>query len=177
MSPEQHRAALIAVLQNAYSGELAASLAYGGHAASVSDAKERDEILVILRQELEHRAEVGKMLASLGGAPSPAKERIFFLIGSTISLLCRVGGWFIPMYGAGKLEAGNIVEYEIAARHAVGAGRQDLVDCLLKMAEVEWDHELYFRSKVELSVLRHLFPRWPVPPPRASIRGGFAASS
>lgn len=177
MTAEEHHAALIAVLQNAYSGELAASLAYGGHAASVSDAKEREEILVILRQELDHRDEVGKMLAGLGAAPSPAKERVFFCIGTVISALCRVGGWFIPMYGAGKLEAGNIVEYENAARHALGAGRPELVDCLLRMAEVEWDHELYFRSKVELSPLRHVFPRWPVPPPRARIRAGFAASS
>lgn len=176
MTPEQHKAALIGVLQNAYSGELAASLAYGGHAASVSDPAEREEILVILRQELEHREQVGKMLAELGSAPSLLKERVFFLIGSTISLLCRVGGWFIPMYGAGKLEAGNIVEYEVAARHARDAGYPQYVDCILLMAEVEWDHELYFRRKVESSPLRRVFPRWPAPPPREDIRGRFEAA-
>lgn len=176
MTPEQHREALIHVLRNAYSGELAASLAYGGHAASVSDPKERDEILAILRQELDHRELVGNMLKELGSGPDPRKERLLTLIGTTISLLCRVGGWFIPMYGAGKLEAGNIVEYEVAARHAVGAGKPEYVDCLLRMAEVEWDHELYFRSKVETSVWRHVFPRWPVPPPRESIRARHLAA-
>lgn len=176
MTREEAKAALIAVLRNAYSGELAASLAYGGHAASVSDPKEREEILVILRQELEHRELVGAMLAELGAGPSPAKEKVFFLIGSAISLLCRVGGWFIPMYGAGRLESGNIVEYEVAARHARDAGYPQYVDCILRMAEVEWDHELYFRRKVESSLLRRLFPRWPAPPPRENIRRGFGAA-
>lgn len=170
MKPDAARAALIAVLQNAYSGEYAASLAYGGHAKSVSDPIERDEILAILNQELEHRALVGKMLSDLGGAPDPRKEWGMTVVGTTISLLCRIGGWFIPMYGAGKLEAGNIVEYEIAARHARDAGHPELVDCLLHMAEVEWDHELYFRRKAELSFWSRLVPMWPSPPPRESIR-------
>lgn len=173
MTREEAKTALAAVLQNAYSGELAASLAYGGHAASVSDPKEREEILVIMRQELEHRELVGGMLTGLGSGPSSSKEKLLTVIGTAISLLCRVGGWFIPMYGAGKLEAGNIVEYVVAARHAVDAGREDLVDCLLTMAEVEWDHELYFRRKAESSVWWRVFPRWPVPPPRESIRVGF----
>lgn len=176
MKKEDARAALIAVLRNAYSGELAASLAYGGHAASVSDPQEREEILVILRQELEHRELVGKMLAELGASPSPVKEKVFFLIGTAISLLCRAGGWFIPMYGAGKLESGNIVEYEVAARHARDAGYPQYVDCILRMAEVEWDHELYFRRKVESSIAHKLFPRWPVPPPREDIRRSFEAA-
>ena len=171
MTAGEAKAALIAVLQNAYSGEYAASLAYGGHAKSVSDAREKAEILEILRQELEHRALVGKMLSDLGGAPDPRKEWTMTVVGTTIALLCRIGGWFIPMYGAGKLEAGNIVEYEIAARHARDAGHPELVECLLHMAEIEWDHELYFRKKAELSVWSRLVPMWPSPPPRESIRG------
>jgi hypothetical protein len=77
------------------------------------------------------------------------------------------------MYGAGKLERGNIVEYETAARHASASGREDLVDCLLGMAEVEWDHEAYFRARVLSHRLAPRIPIWPAPPPRASIRASY----
>ncbi|UPT74919.1 MAG: ferritin-like domain-containing protein [Elusimicrobiota bacterium] len=162
------------VLQNAYSGEYAASLAYGGHARSVSDPGERAEILAILDQELEHRGFVGGMLSALGAAPDPFKERLMTVVGTTISCLCRIGGWFIPMYGAGKLEAGNIVEYEVAAALAREAGHPELVECLLHMAEIEWDHEKYFRDKTLSSAWCRVVPLWPAPPPRADIRANFA---
>ena len=41
------------------------------------------------------------------------------------------------------------------------------------MAEVEWDHEAYFRSRVERSALGRRF-LWRPLPPRAAIRGAFA---
>lgn len=41
------------------------------------------------------------------------------------------------MYGAGRLERGNIVEYEIAAKLAAECGHPEMIDCLLEMAEVE----------------------------------------
>lgn len=170
LSPEASRRALIRVLQGAYSGELAASLAYEGHARSVSDPVEKFDVLRIRDQELDHRERVGRMLESLGAAPDPRLEASLTVVGRTISALCLIGGWFIPMYGAGRLEAGNIVEYETAARLAAGAGLRELVDPLLGMAEVEWDHELYFRTKVESSFWRRFFPAWGVPPPRESIR-------
>lgn len=171
---EDARLALIAVLQNAYSGELAASKAYDGHGRSVSDPAEKAEIAKIRAQELEHRELVGRLLAELGAGPDARKERVMALIGETISFLCLIGGWFIPMYGAGRLEAGNIVEYEDAARYAAGAGQDGMVDCLLRMAEVEWDHEAYFRKKSLQSVWSRVIPLWPAPPPRADIRAGFA---
>jgi hypothetical protein len=76
------------------------------------------------------------------------------------------------MYGAGRLERGNIVEYEVAARHAVACGHGEMVDCLLAMAEVEWEHEQYFRAKVAGHPLLRLFPLWPPPPPKSAIRAG-----
>jgi len=170
LDPEASRRALIRVLQGAYSGERAAAFAYEGHARSVSDPIERADISKIRAQELEHRERVGRMFEVLGAAPDPRLEAVLTAVGRTISALCLVGGWFIPMYGAGRLEAGNIVEYEIAARLAAGAGLGELVDPLLGMAEVEWDHELYFRTKVESSFWRLVFPIWRVPPPRESIR-------
>jgi len=89
--------ALVAVLQLAYSGELAAAHAYAGHRDSVRDSAEKAEIEVIRLQELDHRERVGAMLARLGGGPDPRQEKTMALIGRTISFLCRIGGWFVPM--------------------------------------------------------------------------------
>lgn len=161
---------LIRLLQNAYSGELAAYYAYEGHWRSLRSPTEQKEIQKIQAEEMEHRECIGKFLALLGAKPNPRRELIFTCIGKTISLLCRIGGWFIPMYGAGKLERGNIVEYENAARIAAEAGRQDMVEDLLLMAEVEWDHELYFRQKSESHWLRYIFRIWSPPAPREQIR-------
>ena len=79
------------------------------------------------------------------------------------------------MYGAGLLESQNIREYELAARWAHVAGCSDLVEDLLLMADVEWDHEQWFRAKAASHRLWHLVPHWPEPPPRAAIRESFAA--
>ncbi len=78
------------------------------------------------------------------------------------------------MYGAGRLESHNIVEYEDAARFAVEAGYARFLDCLLAMAEVEWEHEQYFRARVLEHSGRRVFKVWPAPPPKSSIRGRYA---
>ncbi|HEX6099890.1 MAG TPA: demethoxyubiquinone hydroxylase family protein [Thermoanaerobaculia bacterium] len=163
---------MIRVLRSACSGELAAIHAYHGHAASVSSPEERERILVIREEERHHRELVLALLADLGAKPSRKREIVFWCIGRTISFLCRIGGWFIPMYGAGRLERSNIVEYEDAARHAQAIGRTDMIDCLLTMAEVEWEHERYFREQVEGHWMLRLFPLWSAPPPKETIRAG-----
>ena len=58
----------------------------------------------------------------------------------------------------------------MAARHARDCDRADLIDCLLEMAEVEWEHELYFRSRVREHFLGRRLPLWPQPPPKEMIR-------
>src|SRR5882762_10231184 len=138
---------LIALLQLAYSAERAAALAYRGHWHSVADKDERIRINQIENEEWHHRELVGEMLAGLGAAPNERREIRALLIGRALGLLCHVMGWLAPMYGAGRLESRNIGEYETAARHARDCGREDLIDCLLTMAEVEWEHEHYFRSR------------------------------
>ena len=167
------RAQLIAILQLAYSGELAAGYAYRGHWHSVSDPEERRSIKKIEDEEWHHRKLVGEMLESLGSRSNKVREIRATVVGRMLGLLCHVSGWFAPMYGAGRLESRNIVEYETAARHALACGREDLIDCLLTMAEVEWEHEKYFRS----CVLRHRWSRrvsiWPEPPPKEAIRASF----
>jgi len=168
---EDSRARLIAELQHAYSGELAAGHAYRGHWRSVRDAGERERIRTIEDEEWHHRRLVGEMLEGLGSGPRPLRELVFLLIGRTLGLLCHVVGWFLPMYGAGKLERRNVGEYEDAARYALGCGHPELVDCLLTMAEVEWEHEHYFRAKVEGHPWTRLFPLWPPLPAKEAIRG------
>lgn len=168
--PRDARSKLIRQLQGAFSGELAAGFAYRGHWRSVRDAAERERIREIEAEEWHHRELVGGMLTQLGGKPNPIREVIFWIIGHAIAGICHVGGRFIPMYGAGKLERGNIVEYEDAAVYAVECGRADFVDCLLTMAEVEWEHEKYFRSKVEGHWMLRVLKVWDPPPPKATIR-------
>jgi rubrerythrin len=164
------REKLINILRLAYSGELAAAYAYRGHWHSVSAADERQAIRRIEEDELHHRRLVGEMLAGLGSGPSKRREWRATIIGRTLEFLCHVTGWLAPMYGAGKLESRNIREYETAARYARDCGSLDLIDCLLEMAEVEWDHEQYFRSCVLRHRLGRRLPIWPEPAPKESIR-------
>ena len=166
---------LIRQLQNAYSGELAAGYAYRGHWKSVRDTAERDRIQQIEREEWHHRELVGNMLRDLGAKPRPLREAVFVCIGKAIGFLCHIGGHFIPMYGAGRLERYNIVEYEDCADYAIAAEHPELVECLLTMAEVEWEHEEYFRSRVEGHWALRILRLWPPPPPKAAIRQRLAA--
>jgi rubrerythrin len=135
---------LIGILRLAYSGELAAGFAYRGHWHSISDPEERLQIRKIEDEEWHHRRLVGGLLEQLGARPSVFRETRAFLIGGILGLLCHVAGRFAPMYGAGRLESRNVREYEEAAQYARECGRGEFVDCLLTMAEVEWDHERYF---------------------------------
>jgi rubrerythrin len=163
-------AKLIHILQLAYSGERAAGYAYRGHWHSLNDPDDRAQVKKIEEEEWHHRKLVGEILQSFGAGPNKRRELRATIVGRTLGLLCHMSGWFAPMYGAGRLESRNIVEYETAARYARECGRTDLIDCLLTMAEVEWEHERYFRS----CVLRHRwstrFTVWPEPPPKESIR-------
>jgi len=177
MGPERHLEALVSVLQHAYSGEQAAAYAYRGHWKSVSAAAEAERIRTIEAEEWHHRELVGGLLRELGAAPDPWRERRTAILGRVLGALCHVAGWFLPMYGAGMLERRNIVEYEDAARHAEGCGRAHMLPCLLAMAEVEWEHEAYFRERVLSHWGARLLPVWPAPPPRSSIRDRYAVAA
>ena len=168
------RARLVHFLQMAHGGELGAAIAYRSHALTARTAAERDRILEIRDEEIDHRGRVGRMLARLDERPDPAVERTMERIGRAIAAFCRIGGWFLPMYGAGKLERRNIVEYEDAARAAALSGHGEFVDDLLDMAEVEWEHERFFRLKSASHPLWRWFPQWSPPPPREEIRKSFA---
>ena len=165
-----YRKALIRVLQAAYSGELAAGFAYAGHWRSVADPAERERIRTIEAEEWLHRQQVGDILIRLEAGPSRAREFAFSVIGRTLGPLCAISGWLAPMYGAGFLESRNIVEYEVAAELATMSGHVEIVECLLEMAEVEWEHERYFRERVQSHRLARFLPIWKTPPPKSEIR-------
>jgi hypothetical protein len=171
--PIDARAKLVRQLQGAYSGELAAGYAYRGHWHSVRGESDRARIQQIEADEWHHRELVGGLLQQLGAKPNRIREVIFWCIGRAIGLFCHVGGWFAPMYGAGRLERGNIVEYEDAAIFAVECGHDEMTDCILTMAEVEWEHEYYFRSKVTDHWMVRILKVWPAPPAKERIREKF----
>ena len=167
------RARLIRLLQDAHAGERAAYFAYEGHANSVREPEEKHAIRKIQREEWEHREALGKFLTDRGAKPRVSREWLMAVVGRLISVSCYLGGWFIPMYGAGRLERSNIVEYEVAARWAREAGHPVMAECLIEMAEVEWDHEKYFREKAFCHWMQRFVPKWSLPPPREEIRESF----
>jgi rubrerythrin len=171
---QESRERLVAILQLAYSGELAAGLAYRGHWRSLKDEQERDRVRAIEDEEWHHRHLVGEMLTRLRARPLRSRELRAHAIGRTLGVLCHLSGWFAPMYGAGRLESRNIREYEAAARYARDAGHAEFVACLLGMAEVEWEHEHYFRARVESHRWSRHVPLWPAPARKESIRSAFA---
>src|SRR6266404_5199271 len=148
MNQEAHRHHLIHLLQGAYSGELAAGLAYRGHWKSVKNENERASIRSIELEEWLHRKRVGAMLASLSARPRRLREGKMWLIGRTIGAACHLIGWFLPMYFAGRLESGNVIEYETAASHAAALDLPEFEADLLMMAGVEKEHEVFFLSVV-----------------------------
>jgi hypothetical protein len=165
---------LVRLLQMAHAAELAAYIAYHGHERSVRDPVEKAEIRRIAREELRHRRMVREILHSLGAAPAPVREATMPWVGRGIWLICFLSGWFVPMYGAARLERNNVGEYVTAARLAIAAGCPEHVAACVEMAEVEWDHEAYFHRKARTHRLMRLFPDWPDPAPRAAIRAEFA---
>jgi len=139
---------LIRILQNAYSGEIAAAYAYRGHWRSLRPSPEKERIRQIEAEEWDHRRRVGEWLTGLGSGPNLRREKTFWTIGKVLGHSCFVSGWFFPMYFAGRLESGNSLEYEDAAALAKELEMEACVDDLLDMARVEIEHEIFFRETV-----------------------------
>lgn len=164
---------LVGLLQLAYSAEMAAALAYRGHWRSLADKVEQKEIRLIEAQEWLHRREVGALLKDLLAHPRLDYEMKYFITGQVLGFLCHLAGWFLPMYGAGRMESRNYRQYLLAADYALACGHTDYINCFLSMAEVEWDHEAYFRGKVESRAGQHWLPLWEELPARSSIRAAY----
>lgn len=146
------RAFFVVTLQAAYSGELAAAHAYRGHWRSLWRAhrvEARREIRRIEVEEWHHRQMVGEILAELGSSPQRWREILMGSIGRFFGGLCFVGGWFGPVYAAGRLEAANVGQYEQAAACAARAGLAGYLPRLSEMVETEDRHERYFGSLID----------------------------
>jgi rubrerythrin len=161
MDKKVSRQRLIEILLNAYSGELAAALAYKGHWKSLTDPNEIKKIQQIENEEWKHRHIVKLMLTHFGEKPSKFKELKCRFIGTVISISCHFIGWFLPMYFAGKLESKNTIEYEIAAKYAHELGLLDFENDLLLMSVVEKEHEIFFLQIVSnhkyLPIMKKIF--------------------
>ena len=152
---------LIRILQNAYSGEVAAAYAYRGHWKSLKDSPEKERIKEIEAEEWDHRRRVGEWLEKLGAKPRSSREKVFWTIGRTLGLTCHASSWFMPMYFAGRLESQNSAGYEEAAEFAKQLEMDECVADLLDMSRVELEHELFFRNVVTghrlLPVMKRVF--------------------
>jgi rubrerythrin len=163
MNADQHRKELIHILHMAYSGELAAGIAYAGHWRSLSVADQIKSIKKIENDEWVHRRLVGEMLAELDDRPQRWREMMMAAIGSSVFIACFLGGWFMPMYFAGRLESANTKEYFQAAYHASELGLTHMQGKLMELSAVELEHEEFFKSIVQGHVLLPLmikFFRW-----------------
>lgn len=173
MRERDSRSELVKLLQLAYSAEMGAALAYRGHWHSLANPAEQAQVRHIEAEEWLHRREVGTLLRDLLAHPRLTYEIKFLLIGTVLRGLSHLAGWFCPMYGAGRLESRNYREYAQAAALAFECGHTDYINCLLGMAETEWDHEDYFRGKVESHPWHTWVPMWEKTPPKASIRQNY----
>ena len=165
-----HQDRLIQILQYAHAGELGAARAYRGHWKAVTAPDEIAAIRKIEAEEWMHRAAVNRMLKTLGAKPYFPLEILIGTIGGTLERLCPVAGWFFPMYFAGRLEFGNVDQYEDAAFHANRLGLKDIAKELHTMTRTEREHELFFMNKVTGHLLLPLIQtilRWGPPDKKA----------
>lgn len=146
----KHRA-LVDLLQMAYSAEKAAAFAYQGHAASLRDSKDKEDVRKIELDEWHHRQCVLELMNKYQVPVSKYYEIKFHVIGKIISLSCHVIGWFMPYFFAGRLESGNVCEYFRMKSYfnEIGISQHDVI--LYEMGIKEKEHEVYFYEKIKNS--------------------------
>jgi demethoxyubiquinone hydroxylase (CLK1/Coq7/Cat5 family) len=143
------RAQLVRILQDAHAGELAAAYAYRGHWRSLHRRPDAAaEVHRIEDAEWHHRALVAGLLAELSARPRRPRELLMGSIGRFFGALCFVGGWFAPMYAAGRLEAMNVGQYDDAQRAATALGLVDAARSLEAMRVEEDRHERWFGDQI-----------------------------
>ena len=166
------RAQLIATLQMAYSGELAAGFAYRGHWHSVRDPEERRRIKQIEDEEWHHRKLVGEMLES----PVPVRikcgrcERPWWGECWDCCVTSAVGSRRCTERAGSRVAISSSMKRRRVMRSRAG---EDLIDCLLTMAEVEWEHEKYFRSCAASSLGQESFDLARATTTKETIRASF----
>lgn len=144
----------IKMLQHAHAGELAAYYAYQGHWESLKNPKERAMVKWIQEEELEHVKEIEKMLYLMKAQPSKYRDFIFTVIGKTLSKLCKVTGYFMPMVGALLIEKIGVANYKEMIKVACKLHLFPFVKTLHSMWQTEIEHEEYFKSKTLSAIER-----------------------
>lgn len=137
------------LLRRAYSGEMAAALAYRGHRGILKNKLERRSIRQIEIDEWRHRREIGRILAELNSRPLFFREVLFFTIGRFISFSCYFTGQFVATYFAGKLECGNVREYNEMSDLGKELGFHKLCQKFDEMRETESRHERILFAMIE----------------------------
>jgi len=115
--------------------EVGAYNAYMGHYAVTKDPV----VLAIAQQEWEHMNALCDILEENGERPSWLISGLFWLIGTTVMLLCHVSPRFMLNRIARLLELFAVFNYEMLAEHYPKYRVQ-----FLEMAVTERDHEQYF---------------------------------
>lgn len=135
------RKKLIKLLQKAFSGEMAAALAYNGHWRSLKKEEQIRTIQRIEQDEWTHREMIRKMLAELTAEPLFFREALFYMIGRSIGFICHFCGNFCASYFAGILESRNVDQYAAALKYAEEAGLKEYFESFREMRAVEAEHE------------------------------------
>lgn len=143
------REKLIELLQKAYSGELAAALAYNGHWKSLKDEAEIEIVKKIEKDEWIHRAKIREMLFELNAKPLFWREKIFYLIGRTIGIICHFCGRFCSAFFAGILESKNVDEYKQALIYTEEIGLEKYFADFIEMRDAEAEHEFVLREMIK----------------------------
>jgi hypothetical protein len=157
--PALKHAALVRLLQRAYSAERAASFAYIGHAGSLRDPDAKAAVKQIEDDEWAHRRHVRAIMDHHGIPVSRWFELRYYIIGKLIAASCYVIGWFMPYFFAGKLESGNVCEYFVMMRYFRSLGIRDHDAMLYEMGMKEKEHELYFLEQIKHSRVLPWFER------------------
>lgn len=156
VDPATARRALVRFVATEHANERGAALAYRGHASSLRDPSERAEVSRIEAEEWQHRAELAALLTQLGGHTSWWREPLMATIGWCIGVSCHVGGWLMPMLGAGIIEWSNIRGYAHGVAAARSAGLPEVAAQLAHLGRVEEAHAAFFFTAVR----RHWLGRW-----------------
>ena len=129
------------LLCRAYSGEMAAALAYRGHWKSLKIREEIKAVRQIEIDEWRHREEIAEVLAELKTKPSFFREALMFSIGRFISFSCFFTGRFVSTYFAGVLESSNVKEYSEAEKLAGELDLSGFCEKFAEMGKTELRHE------------------------------------
>lgn len=140
---------LIELLQKAFSGELAAALAYNGHWKSLKNVAEIRIVKKIEEDEWRHREQVRLMLLKLNAEPLFLRDKVFYLIGRSIGIICHFCGEFCAAFFAGILERKNVDEYAQALELAKEIGLENYFDDFIEMRETEREHEIILREMIK----------------------------